>query len=199
MAGKSATTDEQRRELIKWAWRVPVVAALLGGGYGVYEAVKVHFMKRAAAAEPDFDPRPAVTVAPLAAFAEVWSEVPFEVPAAEAGGSVVPALAVRLPGPIPGDLAVESGVGEVSAYLAAFSRVCTHQHCIVSLNRDLEAIDFAFNYGADRPALTCPCHLSVFDPMLGGRAVSGPAVLPLPRVRLELASGNVIATGVERT
>jgi arsenite oxidase small subunit len=50
--------------------------------------------------------------------------------------------------------------------------------------------------------LTCACHFSVFDPLRAGRAVSGPAVRPLPRIRLRLegdpAAGRIVADGIER-
>lgn len=162
----------------------------------MYEAINVHFLKRAAASEPEFDPVEPLKVAAAADFQDVWDEVEFVLPVSATAS--IPAIAVRLPGPIPGDLAIGSGVAGPSAYLAAFSRICTHQHCTVVLNRDIDAINFGFNYMTDTPALTCPCHLSVFDPLAGGKAVSGPAVLPLPRVRLELLGSDVFATGVER-
>lgn len=187
--------DPDRRALITWLWRLPVVLAVGAGGVGVYEAIRVHFEKASPAAHPDFAPRPETVVAPLAHFATPWTAALFEL----AGTPAVPAVAVRLPGPIPGGLEVRSGVGAGAAHLAAFSRVCTHKGCIVELNRDLEAIDFGFNYTTDHPALTCPCHLSVFDPERAGRAVSGPAVQPLPRVELRLRSGSVVAVGLERT
>lgn len=40
--------DPRRREVIKWLWRVPVLVVAAGGGYGLYEAIKVHFLKRSA-------------------------------------------------------------------------------------------------------------------------------------------------------
>ena len=182
--------DEGRRRLVTWLWRLPVLAAIAGGGYGAYEAIRVHFLKRAAGAAPEFQARPVTPVARLDAFTEPWAAVAFEL----AGD---PAVAVRLPGPIVGSLEVDSGVGAATMHLAAFSRICTHQHCIVSLNRDLDAIAFGFNHAIEHPALTCPCHLSVFDPLRAGEAVSGPAVDPLPRVRLELRGADVVATGIE--
>ena len=177
--------DPSRRRLITWLWRVPVLAVLAGAGYGLYEAINVHFLKRRAAANPEYDAVPEVVVAPLTSFEAAWDAVEFM------ATSTVPALAVRLPGPVPGGL----DAGDV--HLAAFSRICTHQHCIVNLNTDIAAINFGFNYGTDAPAITCPCHLSVFDPRQAGRAVSGPANRPLPRVRLELRDDAVVATGLE--
>lgn len=195
----STEVDDGRRRLIQWLWRVPVIAVALGGGYGLYEAIRVHFLKVSADAQPEFEERPAGLVSDLAAFGQVWDAVEFQLPAGGVGQPVVPAVAVRLPGPIPGGLALDTGLNVASAYLAAFSRVCTHQHCIVSLNRDVDAISLGFNYNTSSPALTCPCHLSVFDPQLGGRAVSGPAVQPLPRVRLEVRGARLFATGIEKT
>ena len=181
----SGPEDPGRREVVKWLWRVPVIAVLAGAGYGLYEAINVHFLKRRASANPRFEDVPAVVVAPLTAFTAPWDSVEFSASAA------VPAVALRLPGPVPGGLDIGA------THLVAFSRICTHQHCVVNLNRDIAAINFGFNYGTDSPAITCPCHLSVFDPRQAGRAVSGPANQPLPRVRLELRGDEVVATGLE--
>lgn len=191
--------DEKRRRLIQWLWRIPVIAVAAGGGCGLYEAIRVHFRKYEVAENPEFEDRPELLVADLSAFREVWDSVEFEVPSAGVGSPAVPAVAVRLPGPIAGGIALDTGLNVASAYLAAFSRICTHQHCIVSLNRDINAINIGFNYQTRSPALTCGCHLSVFDPQQGGRAVSGPAVQPLPRVRLEARGGQLYATGLETT
>ncbi len=183
--GAGAPEDAGRRELVKWLWRAPVLAALGGGAYGLYRAVDVHFLKRRPDPTPEFDDAPPTTVAPLDAFAAPWDAVDFMLAA-------TPAVAMRVPAPVPGGLTA----GE--AHLVAFSRVCTHQMCLATLNTDVNAINFGFNYDTRTPAITCPCHLSVFDPLRAGQAVSGPAVLPLPRARLELRDGEVVATGWER-
>lgn len=176
--------NPERRRFLLWLWRIPVLAALAGVGYGIYEGARVIFGKEPAREDAEFEALEPVPVAALAGFDEVWASVPFSL-----GG--LPAVAVRLPDPVAGS--VSSG----DVHVAAFSRICTHQECIVSLNRDLEAIAFAFNYRPEAPALTCPCHLSVFLPSQGGEAVSGPATEPLPRVRLRIEDGQVIAVGVE--
>lgn len=171
-----------------------MLVAVGGGALGLYEAVRIHFEKDTPAARPVFDPRPRLAVGPVDHFAEVWSSIPFEL----GGPRPIPAIVVRLPGPIPGGLDVPLGSGE-SAHLAGFSRVCTHLGCTVNLNTDLKAIAFAFNYQTDHPDLTCHCHLSVFDPARAGEAVSGPAVRPLPRVQLERQGDQLVAVGLERT
>jgi len=185
---------EGRRAFLNWLWRLPVVLAIGGGAVGLYEAVRIHFEKDTPAAHPVFAPRPHHLVAGAAAFGAVWDAVPFELP----GDHPIPAIVVRLPAAIPGGLEVPAGNGG-SAHLAGFSRVCTHMGCTVYLNTDLSAIQFAFNYQSRHPDLTCPCHLSVFDPERAGEAVSGPAVRPLPRVQLALQGSNVVAIGLERS
>jgi arsenite oxidase small subunit len=187
---RAAVVDAGRRALVTWLWRLPVIAAAGGAAFGMVQAYRIHFSKDAPNPRPDFETVTATDVAPLASFARPWDGTEFVV----AG---VPAVAIRLPGAIPGGLSLAFGV-----HLAAFSRVCTHQACIVELNRDPEAVAFAFNHRSDRPSLTCACHLSVFDPLRSGRAVSGPAVRPLPRIRLRLegdpAAGRIVADGIER-
>lgn len=192
-ADAAGSADERRRQIVTWLWRLPVVLAVGGGAVGVYEAIRIHFEKDAPARNPRFEPRPPTTAAALGHFAAVWDAATFEL----AGPRTVPAIVVRLPGPIPGGLDVPGPGGE-TIHLAGFSRVCTHLGCAVYLNRDLEAVHFAFNYQARHPELTCPCHLSIFDPTRAGEAVSGPAVRPLPRLQLELRGEDVVAVGLER-
>lgn len=174
-----------RREVVKWLWRAPVIALLAGGAYGAYRAIDVHFVKRRPDPSPEFDAAGPEPVAPLQSFEEEWAAVEFML-------DTEPGVVVRVPEPVPGGLDADG------VHLVAFSRICTHQHCLVSFNSDVSAIRFGFNYDTTAPAITCPCHLSVFDPARAGQAVSGPAVLPLPRARLELRAGQVTATGWER-
>jgi len=181
--------DAGRRALSAWLWRLPVIGAAAAGLFGVYQAYRVHFAKDPPNPDPRFRDLDPVPVADLGAFAEVWSSVDFVI-----GG--YPCVAVRLPEAIPGGLSVDD-----DTHLAAFTRICTHQYCMVELNRDVEAVAFAFNHRSDTPSLTCACHYSVFDPQRAGRAVSGPAVKPLPRARLTLEPQSdaaiVFADGLE--
>lgn len=191
-APPSQAVDRGRRAFSTWLWRLPVLAAAGAAAYGAWQAYAIHFAKDAPDPDPAFDPIADTGVAPLSAFATVWDGVDFI-----ADG--VPCVAVRVPASVPGGL--DLGVG---VHLVAFSRVCTHLSCIVELNRDVEAVAFAFNHRSDRPSLTCACHFSVFDPLRAGRAVSGPAVRPLPRARLRLAGdlgsdAQVVCDGLERT
>jgi arsenite oxidase small subunit len=202
VAAPDGPTDPGRRRLSAWLWRVPVLAALAAAGFGGREAWRVHFNKTAPADPPRFEAREPTIVAPVERFAAPWDAVEFVL----AGW---PSLAVRLPEAIPGALVldgVRDGLAEGDGFaVAAFSRVCTHLGCLVDLNRDTEAIAFAFNHRGDTPQLTCACHYSVFDATRAGRVVSGPAVEPLPRVRLRLERSPdtgahvIVADGTETT
>lgn len=184
------THDQDRRDLIAWLWRLPVLAALGGGAYGVYRGWQVHFVKPPAS-EPAFTAAEPLAVAPIDAFSELWSSVAFTFEG-------VPAVALRIPEAVPGSTPF-AGSGGGTGHLAAFSRICTHQGCIVDLNRSTEAIAVATNYRGEHPALVCNCHLSVFDPLAAGRAVAGPAQLPLARVELDIRGDDVYAVGIERS
>ena len=187
--GRSArpdVDDPQRRQVVTWLWRLPVLAALGGGAWGVYRGWQVHFVKPPAD-EPTFAPAAPQRVASLEEFEEPWSTMAFTFDG-------VPALAIRIPESVPGSVEADAG-----RHLIGFSRICTHQGCIVDLNRSTEAVAIATNYRGDHPSLFCGCHLSVFDPLAGGRAVAGPAQLPLARVQLDVRDDAIWAVGREQS
>ena len=75
--------------------------------------------------------------------------------------------------------------------IMAFSKVCTHAGCAISLFRKP-------TYGPTQPApaLVCPCHYSTFDPARGGEVIFGPAGRPLPQLPLHVdAKGELRAAG----
>jgi arsenite oxidase small subunit len=174
--------DESRRKLIAWLWRLPVLAVIGGAGYAAYEAY-FHLNRLEPSPTPSFANREAQKLADVSELANLWDSVEFTFD--------TPSLLVRLPKLIPGGLQVDD------KYFAAFTRICTHQGCPVNLNKNLEAVAVAFNHRTDQPVLTCQCHFSVFSLQQAGKAVSGPAVKPLPRVRLEQRDNAIFATGVE--
>jgi ubiquinol-cytochrome c reductase iron-sulfur subunit len=74
--------------------------------------------------------------------------------------------------------------------LLAFSKICTHAQCAISL--------FRYPLFAERspgPALVCPCHYSTFDVLKGGERIFGPAVRPLPQLPLKIEAGRLHAAG----
>jgi ubiquinol-cytochrome c reductase iron-sulfur subunit len=74
--------------------------------------------------------------------------------------------------------------------ILAFSKICTHAQCAISL--------FRYPLFAERspgPALVCPCHYSTFNVLDGGERVFGPAVRPLPQLPLRIEDGTLIAAG----
>jgi ubiquinol-cytochrome c reductase iron-sulfur subunit len=75
--------------------------------------------------------------------------------------------------------------------ILAFSKICTHAGCAVSLYRTPH-----FAPVQPRPALVCPCHYSTFEPATGGRVLFGPAGRPLPQLPLMVnAAGELAAAG----
>ncbi|HWE80422.1 MAG TPA: ubiquinol-cytochrome c reductase iron-sulfur subunit [Gaiellaceae bacterium] len=65
----------------------------------------------------------------------------------------------------------------------AYSKICTHAGCAVSLYRKP-----TFAAVEPGPALVCPCHYSTFDPARGGAVLYGPAGRPLPQLPLEVGT-----------
>ncbi|HEY1712886.1 MAG TPA: Rieske 2Fe-2S domain-containing protein [Solirubrobacteraceae bacterium] len=76
--------------------------------------------------------------------------------------------------------------------IMAFSKICTHAGCAISLYRYP-------TYGptsTEQPAFTCPCHYSTFAPGDGGKVIFGPAGRPLPQLPVMIdAEGNLRADG----
>ena len=177
----------ERRTIITWLWRLPVLAVLGGAFWGIWEAYYVHFNKVTPEA-PEFVPVAPQRIAAFGELGDLWSMVLFTLKT-QAGETS--ALALRVPVAVPGGLSVDE------KHYLAFSRVCTHQGCPVSLRRDLGTLEVAFNYRAEHPVLACPCHLSIFAPLEAGKAVSGPAREPLPRVQLKRYGDELLAVGLE--
>ena len=74
--------------------------------------------------------------------------------------------------------------------ILAFSKICTHAQCAISL--------FRYPLFAERspgPALVCPCHYSTFNVLDGGERIFGPAVRPLPQLPLRIEGGVLVAAG----
>jgi quinol---cytochrome c reductase iron-sulfur subunit len=75
--------------------------------------------------------------------------------------------------------------------ILAFSQICTHAACAITL----------FRYPVDEqtskpPGLVCPCHYSTFDVRRGAIPVFGPAARPLPQLPLAIdAEGVLVADG----
>ena len=75
--------------------------------------------------------------------------------------------------------------------ILAFSKICTHAACAISLYRAP-----LFEPADPRPALICPCHYSTFDPARGGKVLFGPASRPLPMLPLAIdRAGYLQAAG----
>jgi ubiquinol-cytochrome c reductase iron-sulfur subunit len=86
---------------------------------------------------------------------------------------------------------LKSHEGFAANGIVAFSKICTHAGCAISLYRAP-----LFQPDEPRPALVCPCHYSTFDPADGGTVTFGPAGRKLPMLPLEIdANGYLRAAG----
>jgi ubiquinol-cytochrome c reductase iron-sulfur subunit len=75
--------------------------------------------------------------------------------------------------------------------LLAYSKICTHAGCAVSLFRHP-----LYEPASGSPALVCPCHYSTFDVRRAARVTLGPAGRPLPQLPLRIdARRRVVAAG----
>jgi len=61
----------------------------------------------------------------------------------------------------------------------AYQTICTHQGGVVQ-------------FFAPRKLLVCPLHNSSFDPFKAGQVVSGPAITPLPTVKVKLSGAWIV-------
>ena len=104
-------------------------------------------------------------------------------------GFASPLVVIRLPGEL---LRLpDERDGWAPEGLLAFSQICTHAGCAITLYRWP-----LFEPTAPGPALVCPCHYSTFDPATGGDVLFGPAGRPLPQLPLAVdESGALRAAG----
>ena len=64
--------------------------------------------------------------------------------------------------------------------IMAFSKICPHAGCAISLYRYPTYAPTS----VEQPAFTCPCHYSTFTPADGGKVIFGPAGRELPQLPL---------------
>jgi ubiquinol-cytochrome c reductase iron-sulfur subunit len=76
--------------------------------------------------------------------------------------------------------------------IMAFSKICTHAGCAISLYRYPTYAPTS----TGQPAFTCPCHYSTFTPADGGKVIFGPAGRPLPQLPIMIDDdSNLRAAG----
>ncbi len=72
--------------------------------------------------------------------------------------------------------------------ILAYSKICTHAACAISLFRD----PLSPSTESRGPALVCPCHYSTFDVLDGGSVEFGPAGRSLPQLPLRIDGAGVL-------
>jgi ubiquinol-cytochrome c reductase iron-sulfur subunit len=72
--------------------------------------------------------------------------------------------------------------------ILAYSKICTHAACAISLYRS----PLSPSTQARGPALVCPCHYSTFDVLDGGSVEFGPAGRALPQLPLAIDDAGAL-------
>jgi ubiquinol-cytochrome c reductase iron-sulfur subunit len=72
--------------------------------------------------------------------------------------------------------------------LVAYSKICTHAACAVSMFR----YPVSQPTTPSKPALVCPCHYSTFNPGKAAKVEFGPAARPLPQLPLAVDSAGYL-------
>jgi ubiquinol-cytochrome c reductase iron-sulfur subunit len=72
----------------------------------------------------------------------------------------------------------------------AYSKICTHAGCAVSLYRAP-----TYEPLSSPPALVCPCHYSTFDVRRAAKVTFGPAGRPLPQLPLAIDEARHLVAG----
>jgi arsenite oxidase small subunit len=76
--------------------------------------------------------------------------------------------------------------------IVAYDATCTHLGCQVHYDEVA-----AKGWEANPEQVFCPCHGGVFDPQTG-KVLGGPALRPLPKIKLEIDdNGDIYANGYE--
>jgi Rieske Fe-S protein len=81
------------------------------------------------------------------------------------------------------DALVEPTRARAAGGIVAYSAICTHTGCEVSV------------YLGDEQQLYCECHQSKFDPRDQARVTDGPAPRSLPALPLRIVDGRLVVAG----
>lgn len=189
-----------RRSFLKFILSIPLLGALV-----LFVSPLFRYLKPSAGPFPEglvskpLEPqRVKDIVFPLSAFPEPWVVQEFiyeqKNPEFTRQGvqiSKIPGYVLRIPGKSPDDY-----------QFVAYSRICPHMGCIFSYVPDPHVSTASYNYTPPKgtPVFGCPCHLSVYDPLQGGKVVSGPAPRP-PRVfefHIDEAAKTLVISNLEK-
>jgi arsenite oxidase small subunit len=188
-------TKISRRNLLELWWIAPVLGA---GGFFAWFGIRSYriLLGKTPPGMPNFRAGSKFRIAKMTDLQKPGDAKPFDYPV-NIGSSVqtLPAILIRVSKPQPG------GLSQSNTHFIALSRICTHQNCTCDFITKPEIASMAYKYRPleGNPILGCACHFSAFDPEKAGESVSGPALKPLPRLQLEIRSGDVFAVGLEKT
>lgn len=194
-----------RREFLKFLLAIPVLGTILT----VLGTAFVRYLKPSSGPlatletfkKPD-QPQPVEIVEfPLTDFSVIWSYKYFmfqesnrEYTSVGEQIKTIPGAAVRIPG---ND---EKG----NPKFVVFSRVCPHLGCVFNFVPDEAEVAKGYNYvpKPGQKVFACPCHLSVYDPVLedskgAGKVVSGPAPRSPFKFNFKISNEKLVIESLE--
>ncbi len=175
-----------RRKILEYWWFAPIAGV---AGFFAWLGIRswnILIGKPAPSTTPKFVAAPRIRVAKVSDLPAIWDAVQFKI-------GTTPAILVRVQKPQVGGISISG------KHFIGLSRNCTHLKCPVEYIKNPEITAMAYKYRPEfaHPVLGCACHFSAFDPEMAGKSVSGPALLPLPRVQLEARGSEIFAVGLE--
>jgi Rieske Fe-S protein len=162
-----------RRSVLAWLLALPAVGSARAQGPDAYRPLR----------EPVAMPAPRApwTPAPFKAWLEPEPDDGLGIPLLLLNG-----LVLRVPGTQAGGDAVH-----------AFCRLCPHEICEVDFVTDTSRVRVDSGETPPHPLFFCVCHESVFDPVMDGAHIGGPAPRGLYRFALRQTGHEIRITAVE--
>lgn len=123
---------------------------------------------------------------------ELWGSTPFKawLTTRKDDGVKVPELLLN-------GIVIRSPTKHNDSELQAYCTLCPHEFCHVEYVVDSNLVVMDAGSPPDHPLLFCGCHFSVFNPLAGGKVISGPAERRMFRFEFETRSDMLYITKVD--
>lgn len=167
-----------RRTVLRALAALPIVGALTAIVSPLYRVLRPTAGPFDFFRPPDVASAEAQVVGKASDLAELWSFTAFEFVQKNVEYTPQGVQESRIPGfVVRVTPEIARAWGYAGGQFIVISRICTHLGCVFNYVPDTADISTGYNFrpSTDAPHFGCPCHLSVYDIVQGGKVVSGPA------------------------